>query len=167
MQLHNLPIDFEDGESHESLTTHLGPLLKVDDLTISLAQSKFARVCIEIDLSKPLCHGFWVGDSSHHVFVLILYERLPIFCYSWGIISHWSSSCPRVAVAEKGRTHPPLHFQRRTEVGSSSGADVVARMTNLNVADTDSPSNDISMEFIWPSLESEFYPWMLVARWRS
>ncbi|XP_039130817.1 uncharacterized protein LOC120267186 [Dioscorea cayenensis subsp. rotundata] len=98
VQLHNLPVDFWDGDSLESLTAHLGPLLKVDDLTLSLSRSKFARVCIEIDISKPLCRGFRVGDDAHRVFVLVLYERLPIFCYSCGMIGHGSDSCLGVAV---------------------------------------------------------------------
>lgn len=40
-------------------------MLKVDDLTTSLARSKFARVGVEIDLSKPLSRSFWIGDGSH------------------------------------------------------------------------------------------------------
>lgn len=58
VQLHNLPVEFWDGESLETIVAHLGPLIKVDDLILSLTRSKFARVFIEIDLSKSLCHGF-------------------------------------------------------------------------------------------------------------
>lgn len=68
----------------EMVTAHIGNLLKVDDLTASLSRSKFARACLEIDLPKPLNHGFWVGDTSHRVFVIVLYERLPTFCYTYG-----------------------------------------------------------------------------------
>lgn len=39
----------------DTMIAHFGNLLKVDELTISLTRSKFARVCMEIDFSKPLC----------------------------------------------------------------------------------------------------------------
>lgn len=82
-----------DGESLDTVIAHLGNLVKVYDLTLSLSRSKYARVCVEIDLSKRLCRGFWVGDDSHRVFVVVLYERLPTFCYSCGVIGHGSKSC--------------------------------------------------------------------------
>lgn len=55
VQLHNLPVEMWDGKSVDTMIAHFGNLLKVDELTISLTRSKFARVCIEIDFSKPLC----------------------------------------------------------------------------------------------------------------
>lgn len=58
VQLHNLPVELWHGEMLDSITSHLGNLLKVDELTSSLARSKYARVCIKIDLSKPLFKGF-------------------------------------------------------------------------------------------------------------
>lgn len=93
VQLHNLPVDFWDGETLEIITSHMGHLLKIDELTASLARSKFARTCIKIDLSKPLCRGFWVGFDEQRVFVVVMYERLPTFCYTCGMIGHGSDSC--------------------------------------------------------------------------
>lgn len=113
-------MDFWDGNTLELVTSHIGPLLKVDDLTISLARSKFARFCLEIDLSKPLCRGFWIGDTSHHVFVLVLYERLPTFYYSCGMVGHCTNSCPRVTGTGNNGNQPPLCAQQRPAVGSGS-----------------------------------------------
>lgn len=113
VQLHNLPIEMWDGETLETVTAHLGNLLKVDSLTASLSRSRFARVCIKIDLSKPLCHSFWVGDDSHRVFVVVLYERLPTFCYTCGVIGHGSRSCSHVSAAGDGLLSPPPRDSRR------------------------------------------------------
>ncbi|XP_039119157.1 uncharacterized protein LOC120255388 [Dioscorea cayenensis subsp. rotundata] len=158
VQLHNLPLEFWDGETLESLTTHLGPLLKVDELIISLSRSKFARLCIEIDISKSLCRGFWVGDSDHRVFVLVLYERLPTFCYSCGMIGHGYSSCPGVTVVGTGGNQPPLRSQRRPEVGSSSGTDIAARTMDLDDIGHDPPKSCIAVDPLSFSLESDFGP---------
>ncbi|XP_039119690.1 uncharacterized protein LOC120255988 [Dioscorea cayenensis subsp. rotundata] len=88
LQLHNLPVEFWDGETLESITESIGKLLKVDEFTSSLARARFARVCLEIDLSRPLKRGFWLEDGDSKVFVVILYERLPTFHYRCGIIGH-------------------------------------------------------------------------------
>ncbi|XP_039129164.1 uncharacterized protein LOC120265358 [Dioscorea cayenensis subsp. rotundata] len=124
-------LSFWDGESLDTIVAHLGNLVKVDDLTLSLSRSKFARVCVEIDLSKPLCRGFWVGDDSHRVFVVVLYERLPTFCYSCGVIGHGSNSCSHQAVAGLDRAPPPPRVPRgpavsslRTEVTANEGMEM-------------------------------------------
>lgn len=92
----------------EMITEHLGHILKIDELTISLTWSKFTRVCIKIDLSKPLAGGFRIGDGSHHVFIVVLYERLPTFCYSCGIIGNGSNSCTRSVMTGDTRALHPL-----------------------------------------------------------
>lgn len=73
VQFHNLPVEFWDGEALEMISTCLGCLLKIDDYISSLSRSKFARVCVEIDLAKPLKKGFWINDDCHRVFVVVLY----------------------------------------------------------------------------------------------
>lgn len=57
LQLHNLPIELWDGESLETITEPIGKLLKVDEFTLSLSRTRFARVYLEIDLARPLKRG--------------------------------------------------------------------------------------------------------------
>lgn len=85
VQMHNLPVELWDGESLETISALFGRLLKIDEFTSSLSRSKYARLCIEVDLAKPLKQGFWIGDEDHRVFVVVLYERLQTFCYKCGI----------------------------------------------------------------------------------
>lgn len=63
--VHNLLVKFWDGDSLETISTSLGRLLKIDEFTFSLSRSKFARICMEINLAKPLKQGFWIGDDKH------------------------------------------------------------------------------------------------------
>lgn len=95
LQFHNLPMEFWDGESLETITSCLGRLFKIDEFTCSLSRSKFTRVCVEIDLAKPLKQSIWIGDDSHRVVVVALYERLPMFCYSCGVIGHGTNTYSR------------------------------------------------------------------------
>lgn len=54
VQLHNLSVEFWEGDALESITETLGRLLKVDELMTSISRVRFARVCLEMDLSLPM-----------------------------------------------------------------------------------------------------------------
>lgn len=79
-----------------------------------MARSNYACVCVEIDLSILLSRGFWIGDYIHRVFVVIMYECLPTFCYTCGMIGHSSNSCSRSIVAGANRTNSfcPVRLNR-------------------------------------------------------
>ncbi|CAL2271910.1 unnamed protein product [Prunus armeniaca] len=67
----------------------LGKLLKIDTLTTSQNRGKFARLCMEIDLTKPL-EAF---VQINHVWYNIEYEGLPEICYTCGFYGHKKESC--------------------------------------------------------------------------
>lgn len=58
-------MDFRDSDSLETIIAHIGWLLKVGKYITSLAHSKFARVCIKINLAKPLKKGLLIKDEEH------------------------------------------------------------------------------------------------------
>lgn len=58
LQLHHLPVEYRDGDLLETVTEHIGTLLKIDDHTLLLDWTKFAQVCLEIDFLQPLKRGF-------------------------------------------------------------------------------------------------------------
>lgn len=88
VQLHHLPIEYWDAEILELVGEQFGRLLKVDDHTEKISLAKFACICVEIDLSKPLKRGFWIGDEEHRSMVAVVYEKLPVFCFKCGLIGH-------------------------------------------------------------------------------
>lgn len=162
VQLHNLPVEFWDGESLESIAASMGRLLKIDDYTSSMSRSKFALICVEIDLSKPLKQGFWVGDDDHRVFVVVLYEKLPTFCYLCGMVGHGSNHCSRRSPVIQSSSQPPpvqVHSDLSgMEVGTEmeimdDGMEARIDHQTLN-PDNVCPEDDAS----------NFGPWMLVAR---
>ncbi|XP_039146855.1 uncharacterized protein LOC120284118 [Dioscorea cayenensis subsp. rotundata] len=118
LQLHNLPVEFWEGETLETIVGQFGTLLKVDDFKSSLSRSKYARICVEIDLSKPLSRGFWIGDNLHQVFVVVLYEQLSTFCYTCGMISHGSNFYSRSVTPGTART-TSSRLVWQVETGSS------------------------------------------------
>lgn len=103
----HLPVEFYHGELLETIAALFGRLLKIDDVTSSLSRSKYARICIEIDLAKPLKQGLWIGDEEHRVFVVVLYERLPTFCYKCGLVGHGFNNCNRWSSGGLEHPSPP------------------------------------------------------------
>lgn len=143
----------------------LGTLIKVDEFTSTLARSKFARVCIDIDLSKPLCCGFWLGDDFHRVFVVVMYEKLPTFCYSCGLIGHGSNNCPASLSTVKGSPQPPSLVTREQAVG---GGPVQVDEAGNHDSSTSIPPAPVTVEApnsVVP--DSDFGPWLLVTRRRG
>lgn len=121
VQFHNFSVECWDGKILETISSNFGRLITVDEFTSTLVRSKYARVCIEIDLSKPLCRGFWIGDDFHRVFVVVMYERLPIFCYNCGLIGHDNNACSSSMQTEAGGLSLPAH-KLRAPVETSSMA---------------------------------------------
>ncbi|XP_021803308.1 uncharacterized protein LOC110747440 [Prunus avium] len=67
----------------------LGKLLKIDTLTTSQNRGKFARLCVELDLTKPL-EAF---VQINQVWYNIEYEGLPEICYMCGHYGHKKENC--------------------------------------------------------------------------
>lgn len=160
VQFHNLPVEYWDGDTLETIANNFGTLIKIDEFTTTLVRSKYARVCIEVDLSKPLCRGFWIGDDFHRVFVVVMYERLPMFCYNCGLIGHGSSSCTKVMPTGAGG--PPMPDCRvRSQV---EGSNQVSESMDHVMNSSETPN---VMTSVPPVPESHYGPWLLVSRRRG
>ncbi|XP_061362793.1 uncharacterized protein LOC133306481 [Gastrolobium bilobum] len=72
------------------LGTEIGKVLKVDKTTSTGDRARFARVCIEIDLSKPL-RGEYILDGCRK---RVEYEGLFLICLKCGRYGHNLDSCP-------------------------------------------------------------------------
>ncbi|KAI5349115.1 hypothetical protein L3X38_002002 [Prunus dulcis] len=83
----------------------LGKLLKIDALTTSQNRGKFARMCVELDLTKPLEAFVQINQEWYN----IEYEGLPDICYLCGRYGHKREHCEKrnsapVAVPGEGQS---------------------------------------------------------------
>ncbi|KAK3184959.1 hypothetical protein Dsin_032245 [Dipteronia sinensis] len=67
----------------------LGRMCKVDPITENQARGRFARICEEIDISKPLLGTLSIDDR--HIWVE--YESLGLVCFKCGIFGHSKDNC--------------------------------------------------------------------------
>ncbi|GMY14701.1 hypothetical protein FCV25MIE_09940 [Fagus crenata] len=91
VRLPKLPIEYYDKESLLLIGHALGPVLCVDFNTASGARGRFAQLCIQLDLDKPLIKTVCVGRVRQAV----VNEGIGLLCFHCGRIGHKLDRCPK------------------------------------------------------------------------
>lgn len=160
IQIYHLPIELWEGDILETVASQFGKLLKVDEHTLDRTRAKFARVCVELDLSKPLQQGTWVKYGEFSVFVLVLYEKLPVFCFKCGLVGHGEANCPTHSNRPQNEPHVP----------SGGSPELVREDIGMQVDDADDGLDGIAVDvpsFLPPEDDSKFGPWLKPSGRRS
>lgn len=92
LRLPGLPVEFFNKELLMEIGSVVGRPVKVDDYTISGTRGKYARVCVELDLSRTLVPQIKLhGPKS--VIQKIEYEWLHSICFECGKYGHKEEQC--------------------------------------------------------------------------
>jgi len=83
------------------LLQHVGNVIKLDTNTHLRLKGKFARVCINLDITKPLPGSLSVSCMGSSLRVPIIYEGLLEVCPLRGGESHQLETCPKLPVRNK------------------------------------------------------------------
>ncbi|CAI0502330.1 unnamed protein product [Linum tenue] len=89
LQLPDLPIELYHPEAVLRIASRAGRPIRLDRATETGARAKFARVCVEIDLTKPLLSKFKVVGLEYE----IKYEGLHNVCFQCGRYGHSQANC--------------------------------------------------------------------------
>ncbi|MCH88334.1 hypothetical protein A2U01_0009218, partial [Trifolium medium] len=84
-----LPIEYYDNKMLHFIGNRIGRTVKVDRTTQSQARGKYARLCVEVDLTKPLLAMFQIKDRYYKV----EYEGLHMLCLACGTFGHYKEGC--------------------------------------------------------------------------
>lgn len=98
-----------------AIALSIGKPIKIDVNTSLATKGRFARVCVEVDLTKPLVAQFWRDGCWHAV----EYEGFHVICFSCGKYGHLTKKC---------LDKPPLAKENRQE----SGASIPANHKDIN-----------------------------------
>ncbi|KAL7202937.1 hypothetical protein ACSBR1_034399 [Camellia fascicularis] len=142
----NLPIEYYNEKVLYHIAKALGVPLKVDINTAMAARGKYARVCVEIDLRKPLVSHFTIGKYTYGV----EYEHLHSLCFSCGRVGHRKEICSDCPLS-------PVETQTQNQIGEE---------TEKLVSQT---SKDPSPNQVMAETEvgqSKYRPWMKVINHR-
>lgn len=72
-----------------TIASSIGTPVKIDINTRLTTRGRFARVCVEIDLTKPLVAQFWLDQRWHSM----EYEGIHTICFACGRYGHRTEHC--------------------------------------------------------------------------
>ncbi|KAK2458256.1 zinc ion binding / nucleic acid binding protein [Trifolium repens] len=74
-----------------AMASAIGRPVKVDTNTLKVERGRFARVCVEVDLTVPVVGKIWVSGHWYKV----QYEGLHLVCTNCGCYGHLGRNCNR------------------------------------------------------------------------
>ncbi|KAF7826344.1 ribonuclease H [Senna tora] len=89
VHLPDLPLELYDENFLYSIGNYIGSVIKIDTNTTLQARGKFARICVELDLSKPLLSQYCIHGRQ----MKIEYEGLHLICFECGVYGHDLENC--------------------------------------------------------------------------
>ncbi|KAI9072961.1 hypothetical protein K1719_045090 [Acacia pycnantha] len=92
VRLPDLPAPLFDKKFLLNLGNVIGKAIKLDIHTAQRARGKFARMCVELDLTKPLVPEFEVEGQVLNV----VYESMGLLCTRCGVFGHTRESCEQL-----------------------------------------------------------------------
>ncbi|XP_061351250.1 uncharacterized protein LOC133296307 [Gastrolobium bilobum] len=136
VRLPGFPIEYVNTPLIKSVGDWIGKFIRLDTATTNLARGKFARICVEVDLTKPLKAKYLIEGRYKQV----EYEGLHLICYSCGKYGHRAESC-----------------------NSNSGSNGVAEGEGGMAIDVDGHM-DKGTAGVEEDSQEGFGPWMVVTR---
>ena len=97
VRLNALPIELYETEVLKQIGESLGNVLRIDAHTAMEARGKYERLCIQIDINKPLINTILIGRFEQPV----TYEGVHRLCFSYGRIGHTVEACPYTVRRDK------------------------------------------------------------------
>nr|POF24545.1 uncharacterized protein CFP56_76168 [Quercus suber] len=114
IRLNELPIELYETEVLREIGESIGKVLRIDSHTAMEARSRYARLCIQIDIYKPLINSILIGRFEQ----VVTYEGIHKLCFSCGRIGHKVEACPYTIRKEKGKE--PIGPTKEVQVSQTS-----------------------------------------------
>ena len=89
VRLHAFPMELHEPEVLKQIRESIGKVLRIDAHTAMEARGRYARLCIQVDLNKPLIDTILIGRFEQPV----SYKGLHKLCFSCGRIGHKIEAC--------------------------------------------------------------------------
>ncbi|XP_031119048.1 uncharacterized protein LOC116022464 [Ipomoea triloba] len=89
MRFPSLPIEYFEEDFMMKIGKEVDRPVKVDYTTSLVSKGKFARICVELDMSKPLLSKFTLAEEVRP----IEYEGIHMVCFKCGIYGHKLGQC--------------------------------------------------------------------------
>lgn len=143
----DLPIEYYDQNFLFTVGRKIGEPIRIDSATSLISRGKFARMCIEVDITKPLLAKFWLRRRVRR----IEYEGIHLVCFNCGVYGHSHDNCSHRKGADEGVVDEP-----ETTAGDNqqSGRTTVKGKNQ----------EKYHIPIIRPEVTDSFGPWMIAKR---
>ena len=101
IRIPRLPWEFWDAECLSEILKPVGPVVRSDQNTLLRLKGKFARICVNLDVTKPLPGSISVVRPQGCLRFPLIYEGLHEVCPLCGGESHQLQACPKLPLAQK------------------------------------------------------------------
>ncbi|GKV19127.1 hypothetical protein SLEP1_g29421 [Rubroshorea leprosula] len=169
-QLPNLSADYYDPSTLQKIGNKVGNLLRVDAHTEHHTRGQYARICVQVDLSKPVVKQVRIGRHRQKV----LYEGVNALCFNCGRIGHRNIHCTHSPTpVQSSNLSPPL-IAKSSNVGITTTTNQDPQGTETEQAqDINSPTKQSHKGKATTiphdqaqSSQGDYGPWLLVERRR-
>lgn len=150
IHLCELPIELYDAEVLKQIGESIGKVLRIDSHTAMEARGKYARLCIQVDVNKPLVNTICIG----HFEQAVTYEGIHSLCFSCGRLGHKVDGCPYTVRNEREPLIP-------TEKAQTSCSDITRDTHDAQPSSPAYVSVDVGDS---SQVDGHYGPWMVVER---
>ena len=123
----------------------IGKPIRVDNATSTMSRGHYARICVEVDLLKPLVSKFKFRRRIR----TLEYEGIHLVCFRCGMYGHMKETCPSEILTTTVPT--VLEPSIRDDEGRESDRKITGETKGGD-------------EAINPEIMEDFGPWMLAKR---
>ena len=145
IRLNELPIEFYNAETLHQIGKAIGNVLRVDTHTAFETRGRFVRLCVQVDVDKPLIDTVFIGRFEQ----VVTYEGINRLCFSCGRMGHQRECCPYSVKDGKD--------QVEKEEGDS--VDRAGQPRNTHATNIPEQERGTTPE----ALEDNYGPWLLVS----
>ncbi|CAN1150992.1 hypothetical protein LINPERHAP2_LOCUS17911 [Linum perenne] len=97
VRLPGIPLEYFDRSILQIIGDRIGRTVRIDNTTLEGSRGNFARICVEVDLSKPLLSKYRLRRRVRR----IEYEGLHTICFNCGCYGHKDGDCKQMPEAEE------------------------------------------------------------------
>nr|XP_023896798.1 uncharacterized protein LOC112008697 [Quercus suber] len=138
----------------------IGNVLRVDTHTANEARGKFTRLCVQVDVDKPLLTAVLIGKFEQ----LVCYEGIQKLCFSCGKMGHRKEGCPFMV-----RSNPVPRGAEGMNGRGAEGRSPRSREEHATTRTTagEGPSSIVHGSAYEKAQEGPYGPWIVVTHKRN
>lgn len=93
VRMYDMPLACMSRAMGERLGSLLGEVEEVETNEDGVGWGEYLRVCVKLNLMKPLMKGRMIKVKKRTHCISFQYEKIPRFCFNCGVICHGELGC--------------------------------------------------------------------------